>query len=82
MNPWGVTDTEAAFLDALCEIGTVIGAAKALMISEACARSRLQIACIRMAGDKPAARALTKVARTPTIIACIKWAQWTKEHAK
>lgn len=80
-NPWGITDTEAFLLDALCEVGTVLGAAKVCGLPETAARSRLQTACIRMAGHKPGAKAVVKVQRTPTIIACIRWSEWTKQAA-
>lgn len=80
MNPWGITDTEAAFLDALCALWTVPAAARACGITLAAARSRLRCASLRMAGHKPGARFVVQVETTPTIGVCLQWSEWTRGH--
>lgn len=80
VNPWGITDTEAALMDALCEHGRLEAAADAVGITIHAARSRLRCACLRMAGHKPGARHVVAVRCAPTIVACIRWAQWTAQH--
>lgn len=79
MNPWGITDAEAAYMDALCEIGSRKAAARAIGITETAGRERLRHVCLRMAGLSPHAR--KKLGSTAgrgvhTICACIAWAQW------
>lgn len=81
MNPWGVTDTEAALMDALCEHGSVPEAAEALRITVGAARARLRNACLRMAGHKPHARLATALQGVSTITACIRWVQFTQKHS-
>ena len=81
-NHWGVTDTEAALMDALCESGTVPLAAEALRISVASARARLRQVSLRMAGHKPHSRLIVPIRGIPTIRACLMWQQWTATHAE
>lgn len=76
MNPWGLTDSEAQMLDALCQHGRVEAAADALGVTLAAARGRLREARLRMSGHKPHARHIVALRGMPTILACIRWAQW------
>lgn len=77
-NPWGITDLEAATLDAFCEIGNLKLAARELGISYALAQSRLSTAKYRMNGGRKYGR--TRTRPLPTLLTCIRWAQWTAKH--
>lgn len=81
VNPWGITDTEAAALDAWCELGSIKAVARALGITASCAQTRVRCARMRLAGHKPHAR-LAGVGAQPMhpIVAAVRWAQWAAQH--
>ena len=75
-NPWGLPESEAALMDAMCEHGRIQAAADAIGATLAAARARLRQARIRMAGHKPYARNIVAVQPVPTVIACLQWHKW------
>lgn len=81
-NPWGITDLEAAVLDAWCELGSVKAVANALGLTHACVQSRVRGARMRLAGHKPHVR-LAGVGAQPLhpVIAAVRWARWTSSQA-
>ena len=72
-NPWGLTDIEAAWMDAMLELGCIKSASTALDISLMLGQSRMRSARRRMG---------TKAKPIPAIHACIKWHEWTKSQAE
>lgn len=77
MNPWGITDSEAAFLDALCDLGTLKAASVALGLTPAAGQSRFFTARLRMAGFKSYARNVRPV---PAYRAVSLWATWSAKQ--
>lgn len=72
-NPWGLTDLEAAWMDAMLELGCIKRASAAMDISLMLGQSRMRSARRRMG---------TKAKPIQTIHACIKWHEWTKSQAE
>ena len=82
VNPWGITDDEAAFMDALCELGNVELASDAVSVNVHTGRERLRSVRYAMAGVGKRRKARIGATPIPAIVACIRWAQWTAEHAE
>lgn len=81
-NPWGISDDQAAFMDALCELGNVELASDAVNVTVHTGRDRLRAVRYAMAGVSKRRAARVGSQPVPAIVACIKWSKWTAEHAE
>lgn len=74
-SPWRLTDNEAAFMDAFCELGTVKAAALALGVSYACGQTRLRNVKFKMS-SRPRSSGPKRL--IPTVRAALLWDRWSK----
>ena len=81
MNPWGISDQGAAFMDALCEIGNIPAASEAIGITLDAGRERLRHVRARMAGLKPKRNGACRLG-VSSIRACVLWALWTDREGR
>lgn len=72
MNPWGLTDLEAAWMDAMLELYSIKLASAAMGVSLIVGQSRMRNCRRRMGKGKP----------LQAIQACIAWHDWTRQHAE